>query len=127
MYFPDVMKRLFKKNPDFEDNAKWAIRYTAEAGLVNEEKTLEILSLVCYVNKIKIIWSSDLQISVFFFNVFLFQAQQELEMAPRDGNFQNPYRLENLLKQDLPSPSTTTTKKPRKKLQRGPRLAAGEL
>lgn len=46
MYFPDIMRRLFKKNPDFEDNAKWAIRYTAEGRLVNEEKTLEILNLV---------------------------------------------------------------------------------
>ncbi|ODM97446.1 hypothetical protein Ocin01_09231 [Orchesella cincta] len=99
MYFPDIMSRLFKKNPEFETNAKWIIRFTADAKLVNEEKTAEILNL----------------------------AQQELEMIPRDADFQNPYRLENLLKQDSPSPITTTTKKPRKKLQRGPRLTAGEL
>jgi len=46
MYFPDIMSRLFKKNPEFETNAKWIIRFTADAKLVNEEKTAEIISLV---------------------------------------------------------------------------------
>lgn len=51
MYFPDVMRRLFKKNPGFEDDVKWALRFTTNARLVNEEKTAEILKLVSVIRE----------------------------------------------------------------------------
>lgn len=58
--------------------------------------------------------------------IHCFQARQEMELIPRDPDFHNPYRLENLLQKDETT-TTAPTKKPRKRLKRGPRLADGEL
>jgi len=100
LYFPDVMKQLLVRNPTFEINVKWAIEFTDQAHLVKDENVLKSLNL----------------------------AQQELEMIPRDPDYYNPYKFENILQQQTPFVSNvTTTKKPRRRLQRGPRLAAGEL
>ncbi|XP_021953834.1 uncharacterized protein LOC110850658 isoform X1 [Folsomia candida] len=98
IYFPDIMKQLLIRNPTFDANVKWAIQFVVQAKLIKEEKLAKPFNL----------------------------AQQELEMIPKDPNYHNPYKYENRM-QSEPTPSTTTTKKPRRKLQRGPRLSGGEL
>jgi hypothetical protein len=48
--------------------------------------------------------------------------KQELGIIPKDPDYQNPYKSAKVVLH-----STTTTKKPRKKLKRGPRLSGSEL
>ncbi len=53
-------------------------------------------------------------------------------MIPKDPNYQNPYKYDSKTPYDANNndanrPITTMTKKPRRKLQRGPRLSGGEL
>jgi len=95
LYFPDIMGILMKKNPYFETNLKWTIKFTVDNKLTQDKTHLQLFNL----------------------------AQQELGIKEKDPDYKNPYKSQGF--DDLSTAKTTTTKKPRKKLPRGPQLTGG--
>jgi len=103
LYFPDTMKPMLGRNPDFDANIQWAIQFTLNAGLIKDDLFKKPLNF----------------------------ALQELDVVPKDPDYHNPYRFQTRMslqeQMKTVGSAKATTKKPRKKLQRGPRLSEGEL
>ena len=110
---PEISNKLMKDNNQWLVATQWCISFTNTTGLI-DDVTMKMFNLVA----------------------------QELELLPRDPEYYNPYRKAADPFSDVPSiaPKATSTvnklrnagqvekkEKPKKKIQKGPRMSKSEL
>ena len=94
---PDEMHKRFKANKDLDLILKWSVGFVKQIPLL-DESTQRLLNL----------------------------CSQEIGVIPKEAEYHNPYKIVKPAQKRFEDPPPPT-KKPRLKLQRGPKMSRPEL